>query len=258
MIIKKIKLNSGFSVLEVLISSLILLILMSISSEIMYQSLRVSREENGLAFIRKEALKGINWFTNDLRITNGASFAYDRDPVPNVTMVMSFLTNQENVLGSNATVSKDPNGRLVAVTPHWYGYIVYYLVSDPKNPATAESTQKYLLKRAKRITPLDSYYNSVLSNSYYENVFNPYMSVAKPLEPFDLITLLNKWIILPETDKHRSDTVARNIYDVNLIEHEQNYVTLTIETRDKNPRGGELKVVYTSRILMRNSNLQSH
>jgi prepilin-type N-terminal cleavage/methylation domain-containing protein len=70
------KIHSGFSVLEVLISALILLILMSISSEIMYQSLRISREERGLAFIRKEAIKAINWLNNDLRRTNSASFSY--------------------------------------------------------------------------------------------------------------------------------------------------------------------------------------
>ncbi|MEQ8186658.1 MAG: hypothetical protein ABRQ39_01700 [Candidatus Eremiobacterota bacterium] len=255
---KKNKLKYGFSVLEVLISSLILLILMTISSEIMYHSLKISREEQGLAFLRKEALKGMHWFTSDLRITSGASFDYDRDPVANVTMVMSFLTNQENVLASSGTVSKDPNGKLVAVTPVWYGYVVYYLVSDPEKPGTADSTQKYLLKRAKRIRPADSYYSVILSKPYYEKVFNPYMSVAKPLASADVTTLLNKWLILSEGDKNRPDTIARNIYDVNLIEAMPDYVTLTIETRDKNPRGGELKVVYTSRILMRNSNLQSH
>ena len=52
--------------------------------------------------------------------------------------------------------------------------------------------------------------------------------------------------------------IARNIYGLIVVEHEANYITINIETRDKNPRGGELKTLYTARILMRNTILQSH
>ncbi len=252
------KITSGFSVLEVLISALILLILMSISSEIMYHSLRISREEKGLAFIRKEAIKAINWFNNDLKRTNEASFFYETDALVNVPVAISFLTNQENVLSGKGTASKDPDGMLVTTSPCWYGYIVYYLLPDPKFPATADSTQKYLLKRAKRIGPSDSYYNGIFSAPYYNDVFNPYMSSAKPLQELDLKVLLNKWIILSDADKHRPDIIARNIYDINVIEKHGDYVTLSVETRDKNPGGGEMKTVYTSRVFMRNSNVQAH
>jgi len=252
------KIHSGFSVLEVLISALILLILMSISSEIMYQSLRISREERGLAFIRKEAIKVINWLNNDLRRSNSASFSYKIDPVINVSLAMSCLTNQENVLSGTGTTSKDPNGTQVIASPRWYGYVVYYLVPDVTHPATAEATQKYLLKRAKRVGPSDSYYNTIFSNSYYSDVFNPYMSSSKELQDFDLATLLNKWAILSDSDKHRPDTIARNIYKINVIEKEQDYIVLTVETRDKEPRGGEMRTLYSTRILMRNSNLQAH
>jgi prepilin-type N-terminal cleavage/methylation domain-containing protein len=240
--IKKIKLNKGFSVLEVLISSLILLLLMSIASEIMYQSLRVSREENGLAFIRKEAVKGITWITGDLRKTNGTSLLYNISPVIDVPVAISFLTNQGNDLaGMGSTDTK--------ASPNWKNYVVYYLKPDPKNPASPGKTQKYLLKR-RTILP---------SDTYYQGVFNDSMSLSKPLQMLDVTYVCN------ESGTEKPRTIARNIYHIDIIEKEKNYFTLTIETRDKSPRerdenpeGGEIKAVYTSRVLMRNTILQSH
>ncbi len=239
--VKKIKLNSGFSVLEVLISSLILLILMGISSKIMYQSLRLSKEETGLAFIRKEAVKAVNWFNNDLRRSSGDSFTYNTYPVSNLPLSITFLTNQSNVLNNKG--GTDPN--CFIVSPRWDNYVIYYLTPDSKNPATAGATQKYLLKRTIFIP----------SDPYYDVVFKRFMTTPRPLRSGDLTVFLNKCILLPDTAPDRPGTVARNIYEINVIERTWNYVTLTIETRDKNPRGGELKTLYTSRVFMRNSDL---
>jgi len=240
---KRINQKSGLTLSEVLISALILVLFMSIASEILIQSLRVSREENGIDFIRKEALKGINWLNTDLRRSTGASFIYNTYPVSNVPLAMSFLTNQANVL-ENKGINKDS----VIATPDWNYYIVYYLIPDNANPATGNSTQKYILQRGTNVIPSDPYYDKVFNNIS--------MAAPKPLLSTDLANELNKFI--SNTVTPRPGTVARNIYEINVIEQENSYVKLSIETRTKNPRGGELKVIYTSRVFMRNSSLQLH
>jgi hypothetical protein len=233
---RKAKFNKGLSVLEVLISALILLVLMSIASEIMYNSLRISREESGNAFIRKEAIKSITWLNSDLRRTHGASLLYNISPVIDVPVAISFVTT----VGSGIT---GPGPTDVIASPKWENYVVYYLKADPKNPATAESTQKYLLKR-RTVHPADA---------YYAEVFNSSLSTVKPLQSFDLINICNE-----PSGGDPIRIIARNIYQMDIVERQKNYFTISIETRDKNTRGGELKAVYTSRVLMRNTILQSH
>ncbi|HPZ09369.1 MAG TPA: hypothetical protein PL110_14765 [Candidatus Eremiobacteraeota bacterium] len=217
-------------------SSLILAILLSLSSQIMYASLRVSREKSGLAFIRKEAVKAVTWLIKDIRRTHGVSFMYNLAPVGDVPVAISFLTT----LGNDAVGPEPTTG---IASPKWKAYIVYYLKPDLTNPETLDLSQKYLLKRIS-VLPVDT---------YYQSVFNNYLSKTKPLQFTDLVNICNE-SVTGEVPR----VIARNIYGLIVVEHEANYITINIETRDKNPRGGELKTLYTARILMRNTILQSH
>lgn len=241
--IKNFKFDSGLSILEVVISALILLLLMTIAANIMYASLKVSREESGIAFIRKEALKAMEWLIKDLRRTHGASFIYNMDPATDVSMGMGFLT----------TMGNDPNGTeptQVIASPLWKGYIIYYLKKDPKNPATVETNQLYIMKR-RLFFPEDPYYQPVFSNI---------LSLARPLKDTDL-----SYICTEPSEGEPVRIIARNIYQISIIEDEANYITLTVETRDKSakekgtsPGVIEISATYTSRVLMRNTILQSH
>ena len=226
----------GLSILEIILSSFILLILMTLAANIMYASLRVSREERGLAFIRKEAVKGMNWIINDLRRTHGASFLYETDPVTDISMAMSFL----GTIGNDAIGTEPTTG---IASPKWKFYLIYYLKKDPKNPATVDTSQKYMLKR-RAFYPADP---------YYQKVFNNYVSVVKPIRSTEL-----SYVCGEPASGEPIRIIARNIYDISIIEEEANYITLTIETRDISAKGGEISTVYTSRTLMRNTILQSH
>jgi hypothetical protein len=241
--------KSGISLSEVIICTLILGFIMSLGSDMLIRSMRISREENGVDFLRKEAIKATNWVNNDLRRTSGNSFTYNIDPVTNVPRAISFLTNQANVINN-----KGIDANSVVANPNWNGYIIYYLISDPKNPAMGDLTQKYILNRG-TINPVNTS-DSYLLNSYYDKVFmraGTFISAPKTLQTTDLTTAIGKFI--SNTATTHAGTVARNIYEMNVTEQNSTCVTLTIETRTKNPRGGELKVIYTSKIFMRNSNL---
>jgi len=233
---RKLKNKIALSILEVLLSALILLLLIGIGSDIIYHSFRVSREERGLAFIRKEAIKSLNWITNEFRRSHGASLDYGITPVLDVPVAISFLSPLGN----------DPNGSEPTETvpsPKWKTYVIYYMKPDPKNPATADTTQKYILKRRSFLP----------SDVYYSDVFNEFVTTPKKLKPEDLIYICNE-----PSGGDPVRTIARNLYQIEILEKEANYCTISIETRDKSAKGGEIRTVYTSRVLMRNTLLQAH
>lgn len=239
--------KSGISLSEVIICTLILGFIMSLGSDMLIRSMRISREENGIDFLRKEAIKATNWLNSDLRRTSGGSFMYNIDPVPNVPRAISFLTNQANVINNKGIHVKS-----MVANPNWNCYIIYYLVTDPKNPAMGDLTQKYILKRGTGIAPGKGI---SATDPYYDKVFlkGTFISAPKPMQTTDLTNAINSFI--SNTAPTRASTVARNIYEMNVTEQDSNCATLTVETRTKNPRGGELKVIYTSKIFMRNSNI---
>lgn len=267
---EKIKINKGMSLLEVVISTMIFLCLMGIASQIMYHSLKISKEESGLSFIRKEAVKGITWFSKDLRRTHGASlsdcntfyviiykYIYQKHgaslsdcntPVPNVSKAISFLTTLRS-----GTTGSQPNSHIAS--PQWEAYVIYYLESDPRTPREVKnSTQPYyyLLKRAIS-SPVT---NNTLKAGDYVAVFDPNAyGFEIPLAVNDLARILDKTDD-PTMEPH---VVARNIYDVSveMPDVEPSCCELRIETRYKSPRGGEnggeLKAVETLNIFMRNT-----
>ncbi len=244
---EKIKINKGMTLLEVVISTMIFLCLMGIAAQIMYHSLKISKEESGLSFIRKEAIKGITWFSKDLRRTHGASLSDCNDPLTDVPKAISFLTT----LGSGTSGSQ-PNTHIAA--PQWEAYVIYYLEVDTHTPREVKnSTQPYyyLLKRAVS-SPVT---NNTLKTDYVP-VFDPNAyGFEVPLTVDDLTHILDK-----TDDPHiKPHVVARNIYDVSIEipEVEPSCCELRIETRYKSPRGGEnggeLKAVETLNIFMRNT-----
>ncbi len=245
---EKMKINKGMSLLEVVISTIIFLCLMGIASQIMYHSLKISKEESGLSFIRKEAVKGITWFSKDLRRTHGASLSDCNTPVPNVSKAISFLTTLRS-----GTAGSQPNTHVAS--PQWEAYVIYYLESDPRSPREVKnSTQPYyyLLKRAIS-SPVT---NNTLKAGGYVAVFDPNAyGFEIPLAVNDLAHILDKTDD-PTIEPH---VVARNIYDVSveMPDVEPSCCELRIETRYKSPRGGEnggeLKAVETLNVFMRNT-----
>ncbi len=246
---EKMKFNKGMSLLEVVISTMIFLCLMGIASQIMYHSLKVSREESGLSFIRKEAVKGITWFSKDLRRTHGASLSDCNDPVTNVPKAISFLTT----LGNNAAGSQ-PN--INVASPQWEAYVIYYLQADPHTPREIKnSTQPYyfLLKRAFSSPGKNSTFTT---NPDYVPVFDPNEYGFEIPLAFDDLRHILDGTCSPDLPPH---VIARNIYDVSveIPSVEPSYCTLRVETRYKSPRGGEnggeLIAVETLTIFMRNT-----
>lgn len=233
----KINLSRGISLIDVIISTVIFLCLMGISTEIIYHSLKVSREENGLAFIRKEAIKGISWISKDIRRTHGASLSDCNSPATDVPIAISFLTT----IGNDGTGSK-PNINIAS--PQWESYVIYYLLAD------VNTGKKYFsLKRA--ISSPEK--NSILkTDPEYAQVFDPNgFAFEFPLKFNDV-----KNIIEGKTPAdNRPRVIARNISHLTLDQPiiEPSHCTITIETRDKNSRGGEIKAVETLTVFMRNT-----
>lgn len=241
---KKIKFNRGMSLMEVVISSVIFLCLMGIASEIMYHSLKVSREENGLSFIRKEAVKGITWLSKDLRRTHGASLSDCNNPVTDIPKAMSFLTT----IGNDVSGSQ-PNIHIAS--PQWEAYVIYYLQVDPKTPREVISTQPYyfLLKRAVSSPSKNSTFTT---DPNYVSVFDPNEFAFEIPLAFNDVKHILDGTVPPD---HPAHVVARNIYDVTIEAPgiEPSCCTVRIETRYKSPRGGELKSVETLTVFMRNT-----
>ena len=231
--------KSGLTISEVLISTFILALLLSVCSQILIWGMSIMRHEKGITITQNEGFKAIEWFNRDLRKTNASSFSFLKNfnnGSKIVPIAISFLQ------------APDTNYNTFPPCPKWDSFVIYYTYPDPK-PSLFGGSQKYILIR-KTIPKSDS---NLLSDpnypNYYDKVFSNY-------EPRSLLN--DKIIFYSDGIMSLSSTnriIARNIYEIDAVSPIKTLLSTITITTIENDRGTEIKTTYSTTVLMRNTQI---
>ena len=213
----------GLSLLEIIISTAILVFLLGICALILHWAFNISSDVKARGNTGNEAVKSISWLVNDLSHTSSASVYMDKDGSNSIKSI-SFLS------GIDESIDME-YGMTLPVTK-WKNFVIYYLYPNP-----ADNRNNLLIRK--------TFYDPMT----YEDAFK--RSIAEPLQSSDVQALCDGNLTLTNNNR----IVARNVYELKLIEMDtnKNSCTICVTTRDTTKADVDVDSTYTTTVIMKNS-----